>query len=71
MWNFSLSACVGTSKEVDNVFVCGEDQAFFESDCDLVKALVDFISACYVFHVKYSQCISGVFHFLQEIALLQ
>ena len=45
MWNFSLSACVGTSKEVDSVFVCGEDQAFFKSDCDLVKALVDLISA--------------------------
>ena len=27
--------CIGTSKEVDQVFVCGEDQAFFKSDCDL------------------------------------
>ena len=63
--------CIGTSKEVDQVFVCGEDQAFFESDCDLIKALVDLISAYYVFDVKYPQCISGVLHFLQEIVLLQ
>ena len=63
--------CIGTINEVDQVFVCGEDQAFFESDCDLVKALVDLISAYYVFDVKYPQCISGVLHFLQEIVLLQ
>ena len=38
--------CIGSIEEVDQVFVCGEDQAFFESDCDFVKALVDLISAC-------------------------
>ena len=63
--------CIGTIKEVDQVFVCGEDQAFFESDGDLIKALVDLISAYYVFDVRYLQCISGVLHFLQEIVLLQ
>ena len=63
--------CIGTIQDVDQVFVRGEDQAFFESDCDLVKALVDLISAYYVFDVKYPQCISGVLHFLQEIVLLQ
>ena len=63
--------CIGTIGEVDQVFVCGEDQAFFESDCDLVKALVDLISAYYVFDVKYPQAISGILHFLQEIVLLQ
>ena len=47
--------CIGTIKEVDQIFVRGEDQAFFESDCDLVKALVDFISVDYVFDVKYPQ----------------
>ena len=41
--------CIRTIKEVDQVFVCGEDQAFFESGCDLVKALVDLISAYYLF----------------------
>ena len=52
-------------------FLCGEDQAFFESDCDLVKALVDLISTYYVFDVKYPHCISGILHLLQEIVLLQ
>ena len=40
--------CIGTIDEVDQVFVCGGDQAFFEGDCDLVNALVDLISAYYV-----------------------
>ena len=39
-----VPVCIGTIEEVDQVLVCGEDQAFFESDCDLVKALVDLIS---------------------------
>ena len=47
--------CIGTIDEVDQVFVCGEDQAFFESDCDLVKALFDLISAYYVFDVNFTQ----------------
>ena len=62
--------CIGTIKEVDQIFVCGEDQAFFESDCDLVKALVDLISAYYVFDVRYPQSISGVLHFLQAMKRL-
>ena len=36
-----ILVCIGTIKEVEQVFVCGEDQTFFESDCDLVIALVD------------------------------
>ena len=63
--------CIGSCQEVDQVFVCGEDQAFFESDCNRTKALVDLICAYYVFDVKYLQCISGVLHFLQETVLLQ
>ena len=63
--------CIGSVKEVDQVFVCGEDQAFFETHCDFVKALVDLICAYYVFHVKYPHCISGILHFLQEIVLLK
>jgi len=55
--------CIGTIGEVDQVFVNGEDQAFFESDCDLVKALVDLISAYCVFDVRYPQSISGILHF--------
>lgn len=65
--------CIGSCQEVDQVFVCGEDQAFFESDCNLTKASVDLICAYmyYVFGIKYPKCISGVLHFLQEIVLLQ
>ena len=63
--------CIDSVKEVDQVFVCGEDQAFFETHCDFIKALVDLICAYYVFHVKYPHCISGILHFLQEIVLLQ
>ena len=67
---FSL-VCTGTSEEVEQVFVCGEDQAFFECDCELPIALVDLIAAYYVFDVKYPQCFSGVLYFLQEVVLLQ
>ena len=67
---FSL-VCTGTSEEVEQVFVCGEDQAFFECDCELPRALVDLIAAYYVFDVKYPQCFSGVLYFLQEVVLLQ
>ncbi|KAM7437564.1 hypothetical protein ABFA07_012833 [Porites harrisoni] len=67
---FSL-VCRGTSEEVEQVFVCGEDQAFFECDCELPRALVDLIAAYYVFDVKYPQCFSGVLYFLQEVVLLQ
>ena len=65
-----LLVCVGSEKEVEQVFVCGEDTAFLECDCDLAKALVDLIAAYYVFDVNYPQCISGVLLFLQEVVLL-
>lgn len=67
---FSL-VCTGTSEEVEQVFVCVEDQAFFECDCELPRALVDLIAAYYVFDVKYPQCFSGGLYFLQEVVLLQ
>ena len=63
--------CLGTSEEVEQVFVSGEDHAFLECDCDLPRALVDLIAAYYVFDVKYPQCFSGILYFLQEIVLLQ
>ena len=53
---FSL-VCTGTSEEVEQVFVCGEDQAFFECDCELPRALVDLIAAYYVFDVKYPHAV--------------
>ena len=59
---FSL-VFIGSSQVVEQVYVSGEGQAFFEGDCDLVKALVNLISACYVFDVRYAQFISSVLHF--------
>ena len=32
--------CIGHCQELVQVFVCGEDQAFFKSDCNLTKALM-------------------------------
>ena len=40
-----LLTCIVSSQEVHRVFVSGECQAFFESNCDIVKASVDLISA--------------------------
>ena len=30
--------CIGSCQEMVQVFVCGEDQAFFKGDCNLTKA---------------------------------
>ena len=54
-------------EEVDQVLVCGEDQAFFESDCDLVKALVDLISTYYVFDVNTPIASQAFFTFCKKL----
>lgn len=66
-----LLTCIGSGQKIYRVFVSGECRAFFESDCDLVKALVDLISTYYIFNVSYPKSLSGLLHFLQEVALTQ
>ena len=58
--------CVGNSRKVEQVFVNGEGQAFFESHCDLVKELVDLISAYYVFDVRYPSSSQVFFTFCKR-----
>ena len=39
-WKLPRIGCIGSCQELVQVFVCGEDQAFFKSDCNLTKALL-------------------------------
>lgn len=61
--------CLGTPDDVLQVFVSGEDRSFFETNSDLIMALVDVIAAYYVFDVSYSDSKSGILFFLQDVAL--
>ena len=63
--------CVGSIDNIEQVFLCWEDTAFFECECNLVKALVNLIAAYYVYDVKYPQCMIGVLLLLPEVVLLQ
>lgn len=62
--------CVGCPEDIKQVFITGESRSFIECpDQDLVKALVDLLSAYYVFDVAYPKGMLGVMSFIQEICL--
>lgn len=60
---------LGTEEDVLQAFVSGEDECIFETSANLLEALVDLISAYYVFDVSYAESMSGVLCFLQDFVL--
>lgn len=68
MVEFKL-VCLGTEEHIEQAFISGEDKSIFETDNNLIYALVDLIIAYYVFHVSYPDALSGLLYFLQDVAL--
>ena len=59
-----MLVCVGSISNIEQRILCGEDSAFLECKCILLKALVNLIAAYYVYDVKYPQCMIWVLSFL-------
>ena len=60
---------LGTAEDSLQAFVSGEDQCIFETSANILEALVDLISAYYVFDVNYAESMSGMLSFLQDFVL--
>ena len=62
--------CIGCPESINQVMIIGENQVFLEcASINLVSALVDLISAYYVFDVSYPDGMVVGLSFLQEIVL--
>ena len=60
---------LGIEEDFLQAFVSGEDECISETSTNLLEALVDLISAYYVFDVSYAESISGMLCFLQDFVL--
>ena len=60
---------LGTEEDFLQAFVSGEDECISETSTNLLEALVDLISAYYVFDVSYAESTSGMLCSLQDFVL--
>lgn len=62
--------CIGSVTDIRQIMIIGENQVFLEcASTDLISALIDIISAYYVFDISYPDGMVVVLSFLQEIVL--
>lgn len=62
--------CIGSATDIRQIMIIGKNQVFLECvNADLISALIDIISAYYVFDISYPDGMVVVLSFLQEIVL--
>ncbi len=62
--------CIGCAEDVQQIMIIGENQVFVECPgTDIINALIDVISAYYVFDLTYADGMVVMLSFLQEIVL--
>ena len=62
--------CIGCVEDVHQLMIIGENQVFVECPgTNLINALIDLISAYYVYDISYPDGMVVMLSFLQEIVL--